>query len=54
MGQYLPVVTMAVLAVVFAAVSLFMSKLLAPASRPVTTRVRDRVELAQPSDCATV
>lgn len=30
MGQYLPVVTMAVLAVVFAAVSLLMSKLLAP------------------------
>lgn len=30
MGQYLPVVTMAVLAVVFAAVSLFASKLLAP------------------------
>ena len=38
MGQYLPVVTMAVLAVVFAAVSLLMSKLLAPASsRRVTT-----------------
>ena len=30
MGQYLPVVTMAVLAVLFAAVSLLMSKLLAP------------------------
>ncbi|MDD9368483.1 MAG: NADH-quinone oxidoreductase subunit A [Acidimicrobiales bacterium] len=30
MGQYLPVVTMAALAVVFAAVSLLMSKLLAP------------------------
>ena len=30
MGQYLPVVTMAVLAIVFAAVSLLMSKLLAP------------------------
>lgn len=30
MGQYLPVVTMAVLAVLFAAVSLLMSRLLAP------------------------
>jgi NADH-quinone oxidoreductase subunit A len=30
MGQYLPVVTMAVLAVLFAAISLLMSKLLAP------------------------
>jgi NADH-quinone oxidoreductase subunit A len=30
MGQYLPVVTMAVLAVLFAAVSLVMSRLLAP------------------------
>jgi NADH-quinone oxidoreductase subunit A len=30
MGQYLPVVTMGVLAVVFAAVSLLMSKMLAP------------------------
>jgi NADH-quinone oxidoreductase subunit A len=30
MGQYLPVVTMAVLAVAFAAISLLMSKLLAP------------------------
>jgi NADH-quinone oxidoreductase subunit A len=30
MGQYLPVVTMAVLAVLFAAISLFASKLLAP------------------------
>jgi NADH-quinone oxidoreductase subunit A len=30
MGQYLPVVTMALLAVVFAAVSLMMSRLLAP------------------------
>jgi NADH-quinone oxidoreductase subunit A len=30
MGQYLPVVTMGVLAVVFAAVSLLMSKVLAP------------------------
>jgi len=30
MGQYLPVVTMAVLAVLFAAISLFMSRLLAP------------------------
>jgi NADH-quinone oxidoreductase subunit A len=30
MGQYLPVVTMAVLAVVFAAISLLVSKLLAP------------------------
>jgi NADH-quinone oxidoreductase subunit A len=37
MGQYLPVVTMAVLAVVFAAVSLFMSKLLAP-RRPTTAK----------------
>jgi NADH-quinone oxidoreductase subunit A len=30
MGQYLPVVTMAVLAVLFAAISLFISRLLAP------------------------
>jgi len=30
MGQYLPVVTMAVLAILFAAVSLLMSKMLAP------------------------
>ena len=30
MGQYLPVVTMAVLAVLFAGISLLMSKLLAP------------------------
>ena len=30
MGQYLPVVTMAVLAVLFAAISLLMSRLLAP------------------------
>ena len=38
MGQYLPVLTMAVLAVVFAAVSLLMSKLLAP--RRTTTAKR--------------
>ena len=38
MGQYLPVLTMAVLAVVFAAVSLLMSKLLAP--RRMTTAKR--------------
>ena len=30
MGQYLPVVTMTVLAVLFAAISLVMSRLLAP------------------------
>jgi NADH-quinone oxidoreductase subunit A len=30
MGQYLPIVTMAVLAIVFAAISLLMSRLLAP------------------------
>jgi len=38
MGQYLPVVTMAVLAVLFAAISLLMSKLLAP--RRTTTAKR--------------
>lgn len=37
MGQYLPVVTMAVLAVLFAAVSLVMSRLLAP-RRPTTAK----------------
>ena len=44
MGQYLPVVTMAVLAVVFAAVSLLMSKLLAP--RRSTTAKRARTSRA--------
>jgi NADH-quinone oxidoreductase subunit A len=38
MGQYLPVVTMGVLAVLFAAISLLMSKLLAP--RRTTTAKR--------------
>jgi NADH-quinone oxidoreductase subunit A len=38
MGQYLPVVTMGVLAVLFAAISLLMSKLLAPRRTSIAKR----------------